>query len=191
MSILISPIVILLFATSVFADGESYSAKQYYLRHNIIYINSNVPTVSPDRIVFTNDCICSFAPKVYEGKILNRSALVEITRVGKEKGFAKVIFRAKDQEYAALIKNDSEKNFKRAFSLLFSEHKPREWNYKDPRTKKQMIEYYGFPISICKEEDVERWFYIIEFVGFSPYGAYDGFCVTVKNGKVVDLSGYI
>ena len=57
------------------------------------------------------------------------------------------------------------------------------------KTRKQLIKYYGYPISACKEDDTEKWFYILEFSG-DAFG-YDGSCVVLKGNKIVSVSGYI
>ena len=79
---------------------------------------------------------------------------------------------------------------------LFTEKKLEEFydtNCPDNvRTKKQLIRCIGFPISVTREGDVEKYFYILEFVGFNSIGgSFDGFTVELKKNKIINVSGYI
>jgi hypothetical protein len=179
-------------ASMVEAYSQKYVGKQYYLRHPIIYLDKNyLLKVYSDSISFTEDCICGFSQKIYSGEIFNRGAAVNIIRVENQQEYAKVQFSIQNKEREIFLKMDSKESIDKAFDHIFSEKELVKRNYIDPKTTKEVIEEFGYPISKCKDGGVERWFYIIEFVGYSPYGGFDGFCITLKNGRVVDVTGYI
>jgi hypothetical protein len=187
MRIITSAIILLLLLGSG-SSAKAKSAKQYYLRHSIIYLGENLPKVFTDQIIFTTRCVRGVDSEVYSGKILRRGTTVKIESVGAESDFAKVSFSSENQSYTILLKNNSKKDFDRSFNLIFAQRVPKEY-YKEPRTKEELIKYYGFPISMCKEGDVEEWFYIPEFAG--PAGGYDGFWMKIKDNKIIDVYGYI
>ena len=117
----------------------------------------------------------------------------------QSEGFAKIKFRYWPEAYEwqpeqeILLKYDSIKNFNRSFRLLFSKNKvSREYRCPDElTTKQQVIQCLGYPITVTKEGDVEKYFYILEFVGPNPFGSYDGFWVEIKGGKFKRVTGYI
>lgn len=99
-----------------------------------------------------------------------------------------------DADYEILLSSGSEKNFSQSFRLLFSETEVTDERDgacpADLLTKAQVIKCMGFPISVSKSGGVEKYSYILEFVGFSYLG-YDGWTIELKNNKVINVSGYI
>lgn len=176
--------LMVLFAS--FVTAQTIENKSYYLRHNLIFFSGEIPKILPDNIVFTDESICGFYPKVYDSPILNRDTEVKIVSINKLETNAKVVFETKQKRYEILMTNNSSKEFSKAFALVFSE-KVSNIKYKYPKNSKGMIKQFGFPIAICKEN--KGWFYILEFSS-SACGSYDGCIIRVTpNGLVA--SGYI
>jgi hypothetical protein len=176
----------LLLISCSFVNAETVEKNKYYLRHNLIFFNGEIPKVSPQNIVFTDESICGFYPKVYNSPILQRDTEVNIVTIDKSDKQAKMIFEAEQEKYEILISNTSDKEFKKSFALAFST-KVSNVRYKYPKNWGQMIKQFGFPIAQCKEN--KGWFYILEF---SPAacGSYDG-CVMKITPKGLEVSGYI
>ena len=64
--------ILFLLNLQLFAQTDKDSRKgQFYLKHHLIFLKEP-PKVSPDNIVFTDSCYCSFNPDVYSGDILRR-----------------------------------------------------------------------------------------------------------------------
>lgn len=189
-------LLLLLVSGSVYARSTDRSkvslSEPYWIKYSLIYLPGCQPKVFPDNIIFT-DGPCS--DDAYSGKIFQRGTRVKINSVIRGEGFAKVRFGYPDYktEYEVLLKYDSSKSFNRSFALLFSKDKvPHE--YRCPNeltTKQQVIRCLGYPISITKKGDVERYFYILEFVGPNPFSSYDGFWVEIKDDKFKGVTGYI
>lgn len=168
--------------------------KTYWLKYPLIYFKSCAPRVSPDNIIFTEGNCEADSP--YSGKIIPKGAEVELNSAVREKGFAKVTFKWASSSYEVLLKNDSEKTFRKSFDLLFAMKELGQWYDTDCpsgiKTKKQLVQCIGFPIRAKKEGNVEHYFYILEFAGpGNPYSSYDGFTVMIDHGKIVSVSGYI
>jgi hypothetical protein len=180
-------VLLFLFATSTAA--EDINGKQYYLRHPLIFIGDRLPEISPDHILFTERCIEGVEAEVYDGKILRRETPVRIDRIDRDTRPAKVHFIADNKKFTVVLKGVANKDFNRAFDLVFAPKATKE-SYKGSKNKDEVIRRYGFPISICKAGDEEKWFYIVEFAA-TGWGGYDGWWVKIKNGKVVGVSGYI
>jgi|SRR5688572_3943701 len=177
-------------------DGKINTSKPYWLNYSLIFLQGCQPRVFPDNIIFAEG---TCRVEAYSGKIFSRGTKVKIYSVVEGDGFAKVRFRywpeiyESESEYEIFLKSGSSKNFRQSFALLFSEKKvPDEYDCPDGvKTKKQVIQCLGFPISVEREGDVEKYFYILEFVGPNPFSGYDGFTLKIKRGKVIDVSGYI
>jgi hypothetical protein len=195
-------LAVLLLCCVASAQGKTALAgslsKPYWLNHNLIFLKDCRPVVSPRNITFNEgDCEGSSA---YSGKIFSRATKVKIYSVVRGKDFAVVRLRhwpeinELDAEYEMLLRGDSEKNFIKSFRLLFSEtelHNDHGASCPDNvKTKAQVIKCMGFPISVSHSGGVEKYFYILEFAGFSYLG-YDGWTIEIKNGKVINVSGYI
>ncbi len=172
--------------------------RPYWLNYSLVFLEGCRPVVSPHNITFTDgNCPESNA---YSGKIFLRATKVKIYSVAKGKGFTKIKFRhwpeiyELDSEYEVLLRSDSERNFSNSFHLLFSEREVTDERGAtcpdDLKTKAQVIKCMGFPISISKVGGVEKYSYILEFVGFGYLG-YDGWTFEIKNNKVINVSGYI
>lgn len=178
-----------LLSASAFSQNRQDQSKTYWLKHSLIFFKDCMPRVFPDNIIFTEGD-CSVSP--YQGDILSKGFSVEMDYIGEESGFAKILFKYKSKSYEVLLKNDSPKNFRKTFDLLFSRKMVSEArDCGDIKTRKQVIKCLGFPISVTRDGDVEKYFYILEFVGQSPFSSYDGFTIKIKNKKVIDVSGYI
>jgi hypothetical protein len=166
--------------------------RQYFLRHPIIFLDKDIlPTVYPNQIVFTDKCICGFSSNVYNGAIYNRGTSLEILEIVREPRFAKVKLLIKGETREILLAAESNKHFERSFRLIFDKKESSKRKYFDVKTAKEAIAEYGYPISKCKDGNKQRWFYIIEFIGSSPYGGFDGFCIEFRKNIVVGVSGYI
>ena len=193
-------LVLLLLGGPVHAQNKLTSqinlSKPYWFKYSLIYLAGCQPKVFPDNIIF-NDGPCRDDP--YAATIFRRGIKVQLRSVTQSEGFAKIKFRYWPEAYEwqpeqeILLKYDSIKNFNRSFRLLFSKNKvPGE--YRCPNeltTKQQVIQCLGYPITVTKEGDVEKYFYILEFVGPNPFGSYDGFWVEIKGGKFKRVTGYI
>ena len=184
----------LLLVTAAYAQNNTQPkptpSKSYWLTYNLICFRNCLPKVLPGNILFTDGCSVGSA---YDGEILSRGARVEITSVHRQKGFAKVSFKF-GSEYEVLLSNNSEQSFRKSFDLLFSATEvPEEYPCPDEmKTKKQVIQCLGFPIFVEKSGDVEKYSYILEFLGRSASSmGYDGFTVEIKKNKVTDIYGYI
>lgn len=185
-SILLLICLTVLFAS--FVGAQTFENRKYYLRHSLIFFSDKVPEVSPQNIVFTDESICGFYPKVYDSPILNRNEEVRIISVDKNNEQANVVFQSGQKQFKVLLRNLSEKDFKKSFSLIFSEKLSQVKDEKVTSWKKA-IEQFGFPIAKCKETKTEKWFYILKF---SPNacGSFDG-CVITVTKKGISISGYI
>ena len=168
--------------------------KPYWLNHNLIFLPSanHLPRILPNNIVFTEGC----GDDARSGDILWKGTKIEIASISKEKGFKKMTFIAEGKKYQLLLKSGSENEYRKAFNLVFSEKEIDDESESacssDLRTKEQVINCLGFPISKCKKGDLEQYYYILEFLGpRNPFGGYDGFWVEIKKGKVVNIYGYI
>jgi hypothetical protein len=193
--IVLSAFAVLLLSP-VFFTTESHPRQQvsktYWLRYSLIFFYGCVPRVSRSKIVF-NEGTCHV--DAYAGQILPRGSKITLKALNKEKGLARVSLAESSVEYEIHLANDSDESFRKAFNLVFLGKETSRW-YDMPcsnhiKTKKQVINCLGFPISASKDKDVEEFFYILEFVGPSPFSSYDGFTIKMKNGKVIDVSGYI
>ena len=180
-------LLICLTVLCVFVKGQNPKNQTYFLRHSLIFFSDKTPEVSSNNIVFTDESICGFYPKVYESPILSRNTEVKIISVDKQNDSAKVIFEAKQKNYEILIKSSSKKDFEKSFSLVFSDKTSKDKD-KEVTSWKSAIKQFGFPITKCKDSASEKWFYTLEF---SPMacGSYDG-CVIEVNKKGVSISGY-
>lgn len=167
--------------------------KTYWLKYSLIFFSGCEPLVSPDNIIFTEgDCITD----AYKGKILPRGTEVKKLSIDNSNELAKVSFTVASDAYEIALTQNSEKEFRKAFKLLFTEKKLEEfYESRCPdsgiKTKKQLIRCLGFPITVTQNEEVEEYFYIIEFTGGTYISSFDGFTFKIKNGKIIDLSGYI
>lgn len=172
--------------------------KPYWLNYSLIFLDDCRPVVSPRNIVFAEGDCQKSSPS--SGKIFPKAAKVKLYSVTRGENFSKVRFRhwpeiyELDAEYELILRSDSETNFIKSFRLLFSE---REFRHDhgaacpdDVKTKAQVIKCMGFPISVSKSGDAEKYSYILEFAGFGYLG-YDGWTIEIKNGKVINVSGYI
>jgi hypothetical protein len=190
----------LVLGLATYAQGDANTkvnlSKPYRLNYSLIFLKGCQPLAFPDNIIFTQG---SCRVDAYSGKIFSRGTKVKIYSVVKGEDFAKVRFRywpeiyELESEYEILLKSDSDRNFRKSFELLFSERKVSD-EYDCPNgveTKKQVIQCLGFPISVEREGDVEKYFYILEFVGPNPFSGYDGFTLKIMKGKVIDVYGYI
>ena len=196
----IAPILLLLVSLLAFGGRKSSTevslSKPYWLNYSLIFLEGCQPRVSPNNITFTEGT-CTV--NAYSGKIFSRGAKIKIYSVVEGNGHVKVRFRYWPQsyelesEYEILLQNDSRETLRKSFGLLFSDHKvPDEYRCPDQlKTKKHIIQCLGFPIQVQHEGDVEKYFYILEFVGPNPFSSFDGFWVEIKNGKFKDVSGYI
>jgi hypothetical protein len=179
----------LLLSFQLLAQTDNNSRKgQFYLKHHLIFLKES-PKVFPDNIVFLDHCYCSFNPDVYLGSIVRRGELIEIEKIDGQTKWAKVTFVVRTKSYEILLKNGSKKDLEKSFNLIFSKSEVSDLDLKAVKTRKQLIKYYGYPISACKEGDTEKWFYISEFSG-DAFG-YDGSCVVLRDNKIVSISGYI
>ncbi|MCW5961827.1 MAG: hypothetical protein KIS76_16820 [Pyrinomonadaceae bacterium] len=149
-------------------------------------MSDKVPEVSPDNIVFTDESICGFDPKIYESPILNRNTEVKIITVDKDSEKAKIILESKQKQYEIHLSNSPEKDFEKSFSLVFS-NKAIKIKHKKVASFKKAIEQFGFPIAKCNSEN-KGWFYILEFSP-SACGSFDG-CVINVTKKGVFIYGY-
>jgi len=172
-------------------------SKPYWLNYSLIFFKGCQPIVSPHNITFAEGS-CSADPDA--GGIFSKAAKVKIYSVTRDKGFTKIRFRdwpeiyELDAEYEILLRSDSEKNFSKSFELIFSERELTDDHGAacpvDLHTKAQVIECMGFPISISKVGDVERYSYRFGFVNFR-YLSYESWIVEMKNDKVIGVSGSI
>jgi hypothetical protein len=173
--------------------GISKLPKTYWLKYSLIFYSGCQPIVLSDSIIFTEGgCL----KKSASCKILRRGAEVKLTSINKKERCAKVSFNYSSFDYEITLENESEKKFRKAFSLLFTEKKLDEfYDTKCPdhvKTKKQLIQCIGFPMLVTREGDVEKYHYSWEFVGFNSVGAgLDVFEVEIKNNKVIRVAGSI
>lgn len=187
--------IFMFLSVTTFAQSNSDSSalpKTYWLKYSLIFFSGCQPIVSPSNITFDEgDCVAS----AYDGKILPRGTEVQLTSIDKNSQLAKISFTVASVGYEVLLKQKSEKQFSKAFGLLFIERKLEEFYETkcpdDIKTKRQLIRCLGFPITATRNGDVEEYFYIIEFTGSTYISSYDGFTFKIKNGKIIDLSGYI
>lgn len=183
-SVLLLLCLTILFAS--FVGAQTIENQKYYLRHSLIFFSDRIPEVSPNNIVFTDESICGFYPKVYDSPILSRDTEVRIISVDKNNEKAKIIFESKQKQYEIQLNSSSKKEFEKSFSLVFSEN---IFVVKDKEVKswKRAIEQFGFPIAQCNSEN-KGWFYILEFSP-SACGSYDG-CVINVTKKGISIYGY-
>lgn len=193
-------ILSLLLSITALGDGKLYPevnlSKPYWLNYSLIFLEGCQPRISPDNITFT---VGTCTVNAYKGKIFSRGAKIKIYSITEGNGHTKVRFRYWPQsyelesEYEVLLKNDSKKTLRKSFALLFSQREvPVEYKCPDQlKTKKHIIKCLGFPIEVHQERDVEKYFYILEFVGPNPFSGFDGFSVEIKKGKFKNVTGYI
>ena len=194
--------LLLLLSTTAYAsklNAKVDLSKPYWLNYSLIFFEGCQPKVFPNNIVFTEGA-CRVDP--YSGKIFPRGTKVKIYSVTEGEGFSKIRLRhwpevfELESEYEIVLKSDSGKSFRKSFALLFTQ-KTLEQFYEtncpdNVKTKKQLIQCIGFPISATREGDVEKYFYILEFAGPSSIGgSFDGFTVEIKKNKIINVSGYI
>ncbi len=179
-------ILICLMVLCVSTKGQNFENQNYHLRHNLIFFSDKIPEVSPDNIVFTNESICGFYPKVYESPILNRDTKVKIVSIDRKSEQAKVVIESKQRNYEILLKTSFKKEFEKSFALIFS-NKVSKVGSRNVTNWKRAIKQFGFPIAKCKSDD--GWFYTLEFSP-SACGSFDG-CVINVTKKGLSIYGYI
>ena len=191
---LITQVAVLLVSAALPARAEQKQQfpKTHWLRYSLIFFDGCIPRVSPNNIVF-NEGTCQV--NAYAGKIIPRGARITLKSLVKDKGVAKVTLSERSTEHEIHLANESDAAFRKSFNLVFREQQVSEF-YDMPcaqniKTKKQVIDCLGFPISVSTKNEIEEFFYILEFVGPGPFSSYDGFTIKMKNGKVIDVSGYI
>ena len=174
--------------------SEVSLSKPYWLNYSLIFLEGGPPKVFPNNIVFTEED--NVNPS--SGRIFSRGTKIKIYSVSMGKRFARIrfgywpIFELKS-EYEVLLDKRSMSNFRKSFKLLFSARNvsPDYHCPADIKTKKQVIECLGFPISVTREGSTENYFYYGEFIGPNPFAPYDAFTIKIRKGKVVSVSGII
>ncbi|GEM_PF-5437851 len=148
--------------------------KTYFLKHSLIFPpDGELPKIYPNNIIFAKNCQ-NFDH--YGSHIIRRGEKVTVTKIEQRKLFAKVSFTFLGEQYEILLSNKSQRTFNSSLSLIFSRKEVEEYNEKAfdrYKTKKDVIQCEGYPITFCKENGIEKLFYIMEFAAGHGSG-FDG-----------------
>jgi hypothetical protein len=172
------------------------SLEQRYLRHPLIFLESP-PQVFLDRIVFTSACLCRPVPEgathdlSHAAPILRRGQPVRVVSRDRAAQRQRLEIESEGKRYELALAGVTSWERRGAFDLLFAKHPPPDATFRDDiKTRSDVVDYLGFPISTCRKGTEEYWFY---FLGFAAHdwGAYDEWCIHLKDGHVVGSEGSI
>jgi hypothetical protein len=186
-------ILLLLFGLVSVKTEQSPSAREYYLRHPLIFLETNAPPrVYENEIIFLEKCREVSFSLPYHSAILSRGTKVTIAGGKLKDGFESITIQANDNKFELLIAAGSKHIRNKAFALAFSAHPiPETPKHKKLKTQSDVIREMGFPIYRKCTAESEDWFYILEFVPPFSGGSFDGWWIKLKNGRVVDMYGYM
>ena len=179
--------------------------QRFVLKHSIFNIGDDVTKVFDGNIVYTTECVTEpyeegstypapktaawFGTEIQITKILERADFVEVWCRNVDSGET-------SESISVLLANQPNGAFSKAFNSLFSDHpnytdKKSEGLFKNPNTKKGLIKYFGFPVSVCRENGVEIYYYNHAFLGFEVEGYHDVWFKLDKKGRVIEVYGII
>ncbi len=186
------------------ATNSINNSKIYILKHSIYNVDDEITRVYSDKIIYSKECITDpwkdnypipksaifFGAKVKIISASNRGEFVEvICSSNYDDGIKSTILKA-----PVLLKRYRKGGITGPFNFLFSsdpnykETKLHSYDY-SPRTKEDLIKYFGFPISICNAKDETIFYYNKDFLGFEVGGYHDVWYRIDKNGRIIEEWG--
>ncbi len=126
---------------------------------------------------------------------LKTDTKIKLLELSDEKNWAKLKFQTADKrEFDVYLKNDSRKTFHKSFKLAFSKNKRFKEDYypydNSLDTKLDLIKNLGFPTSISRDKENEKWTFGADWVYFDFYN-YDETYIYLENDKVTKINGII
>jgi len=178
--------------------ASDFSLKQsigekVYLKYNIYNSPPEMTTVYKDKVVYTNQCIktqIAFSFNYpFPEEIMHRGDFVEIVKVTDESKFVVVFLRQDSKSARVRLVRNWRGSPSAAYNFIFEKETnfvhTSEVEFSDERfkTRSDLIRYFGFPLSVCKEGNIEIYYYSILFMGFN-IGA-DEIWIELQGQKIV------
>jgi hypothetical protein len=178
------------------AELQSYLGKKQILKYNVYNSPPEITTVFSDRIAYTTICIEHQVAETpdypFPEERLFRGDEVEIAQIVDDGKFVRVLCKNPDRSAVIRVKKDWKGNPLPAFKMMFAEKsqfqltEELQFNMDKFKTKADLLKYFGFPLSICKKGNIERYYYSILFMGYN-IGA-DELWIEIQNDKIIDYS---
>ncbi len=168
---------------------KKYLNQNFWLRHSLIFFQgTELPTVFSNNIIYTDHC----DGIEFRDRILHRGDVVKILKMDKEGELTKITLIEGKDEFKIFVVGAQRNKLKKSLELIFSDCEVERYTRRprDPRNKKEVIKYFGFPITSCRQGDVEVLTYTLDF-SESSAGIYGAWEVRIKKGKVASITGSI